>query len=145
MIGKKIKKLISDNDCSREEIAAYLKVSLPTLDRYYIRDDVGSDVLSKLSEKFNVPITYFFEENYKVQKIQKNSSTNDNPIIEELRATIEKVEKEKDRLYTLLENMSSNYSNLLAKIDTLGGLGKFDGLESSQQEGIIIVDWLQAA
>lgn len=140
MVGEKIKKLVDNQQVmTRNEVAQKIGISENNLYKLYKKDTVNSKYLTELCKLFNVEMSYFFNEetlsseNLKITiKKDSNNSNNDSAMIEELRATLEKVEKEKDRLYNLLENMSNNYTDLISKV------GKCNGVEGSQQKDNVI-------
>lgn len=59
-VGSRIKELIINSNLSVKEISEKLGISSPNIYRLYERDSVETRYLVKLSEIFNIPISYFF-------------------------------------------------------------------------------------
>lgn len=75
MIGKRIKELIDNQGFSAEEFSALLGISRGTAYSIFSKESVDTKYLVQLSEHFNVPITYFFEDSPKVSVSGSQNTT----------------------------------------------------------------------
>ena len=61
-IGAKIKSLITNSNLSVKEISEKMGISSPNIYRLYERESVETKYLVRLSEIFEIPISYFFSD-----------------------------------------------------------------------------------
>ena len=79
MIGKKIKNLIDSSPKTQIEISEMLGISRPTLQRLFERENVDTKILFSLCEKFDVDMSYFFDD---IEISKKNESNTQNSVLE---------------------------------------------------------------
>lgn len=128
LLKEKVKELRPNLDL----FAAALGMTRQNLYNVYGRSQIDFITLEKACEYLKIDEALFDQ---KTNKLKKDVNTSDKSIsieaYEEIKATLEKVEKEKDRLYNLLENMSNNYSGLLKQFESLK---KHSGVENLRGE-----------
>ena len=90
-IGLKIKKLVTDNKMSVVELSEKIGKSRQTTYDMLEKPHVSSEILVKLSDLFNLPIEFFFTEDYDSQVV--SASKKQQPSKE-----IAQADKEKARL-----------------------------------------------
>lgn len=105
-VGKKIKKLIAESGKNADDVAVSLGVSRQTVYNWYHKESLESKYLLQLSNMFDVPITFFFD-----QKPELSEKKGDN----ESTSRIKELEEEKKRLYDILDRLSIAYSNLVSE------------------------------
>jgi transcriptional regulator with XRE-family HTH domain len=114
MMGDKLKKLIDDSGVNIDELALKIGVSKQTLYNWFKKDSIESKYLEIVATIFNVPISYFFENQSK--KIGQSKSLEGgrfvNEVEEELRVHIE-------TLKTQLEFQKQQYSYLQHVLDNV--------------------------
>lgn len=138
MIGAKIKELADKANKSREEMSVLLGISVPTLHRIYNSDDVDTKILKKLCQNFNVSMSFFLNDNEKIdtpilEKEIEKKDTFSNSVVEELRATIEKLEQDKVFLQEMVRQQMALIQSQMAKINE-----KLDGFaQSGLDDGVV--------
>ena len=61
-IGKKIKELAEERKMTATRLATLLGVTRPAVSAIYEKEDVNSSIIKECARIFNVPVSYFFDE-----------------------------------------------------------------------------------
>jgi len=140
MIGKKIKLLLERSNATVGELAISAGVSQTAVYNWLKKDSLDSRYLSACADFFNVPVTFFFDDDMDSLNKQNPTSKKDrseeiNSVVENLQGIVESLEKDKEDLRRdkeFLKKMLENALELRASMS--GNSGEPGKLEGSVSE-----------
>ncbi|MBN2664806.1 MAG: helix-turn-helix domain-containing protein [Bacteroidales bacterium] len=117
---KKIKELLLKNELTIENLAYKLGVSPATLHNLFKKNNTNTDLLKKISDVFEVPVSSFFDEekntnsgvangsqingNYNKVSIKVNEQANEIEKLNQEVSYLKELLKQKDEIINLLKN-----------------------------------------
>lgn len=127
-IGKKIKKLAEERKMTATKLASLLDLTRPAVSAIYEKEDVSTAIVRQCAKIFNVPVSYFFDEEEQPAPAKKRKGCGDAilsvaetlagaPSREELQAKIDHLEEE---LASARRQMDINYRYITMLEQQLG-------------------------
>jgi plasmid maintenance system antidote protein VapI len=114
--GQLLQKKVKELNINTNDLAIFLDMSRQNIYNLFNRKQLDFEMIDRLCEYLKVSKSYF---NETPKDFQKNDNENsNNSLIEELRATIEKLERDKEFLQSLVMQQFQLLSNKVEQVNT---------------------------